>query len=107
MTKQLDAPVSEVIAEAVELTGFKESVITFLLEEFLEGPDDESDFFEHLGEMLGDASFIIAASKGFGIDGCLAAYDYGYQTVNEGLLEGDLESVIDDIELKGIPSTED
>jgi hypothetical protein len=103
-----DVPAQEIIAQAVELTGFKESVVSYLLEEFLETENEHGvDFFGYLGELLGDSSFILAAAKGLNIDGCLAAYDYGYKTVTEGLFEDDLEGAIDDIELRGILSTED
>lgn len=103
-----DVPHQEIIAETIALTGFKESVVVYLLEEFLETENQDGvDFFEYLGGMLGDASFILAASKGLSIDGCLAAHDYGYKTVTEGLFEDDLEGAIDDIELRGILSTED
>ena len=101
-----DFPVQEILDEAIERTGFKKSVVEFLWDEFLENPE-AGDFFEYLGEMLGDASFVIAASKGFSINGCLEAFDVGYTLATEGYLEEELEGIIDRIELNGLPSTED
>jgi hypothetical protein len=98
----------QLIEEAAAVTGFKRSVIELLFQEFTEesgGTDD--DFLNYIGRLCADASFILAASKGFSVDGCLAAYDYGYKSVLDGLLEGDLESIIDEIEIKGLPNTED
>jgi hypothetical protein len=99
-------PAETIIEEAVERTGFKQSVIELLYQDYLEEESDES-FFEFLGELLADASFVIAASKGFGVDGCLAAYDYGFQTVTDGIKLDDLEGVIDDIELASLEITEE
>lgn len=101
-----DYPAQEIIDQAIERTGFKRSVVEFLWDEFLEDPNSE-DFFEHLGEMLGNASFVIAASKGFSINGCLEAFDVGYTLATEGYLEEELEGIIDRIELNGLPNTED
>lgn len=101
-----DLPFQEIIDEAIEKTGFKRSVVEFLWDEFLEDPN-RGDFFEYLGEMLGDAAFVIAASKGFSINGCLEAFDVGYTIATDGFLEEDLEGIIDSIELSGLPSTED
>jgi hypothetical protein len=101
-----DYPAQEFIDEAIEKTGFKKSVVEFLWDEFLEDSNSK-DFFEYLGEMLGDASFIIAASKGLSIQGCLEAYDIGYTLATEGYSDDDLEDLIDSIEIKGLPSTED
>lgn len=101
-----DFPFQEILDEAIEKTGFNESVLEFLWDEFIEDPNYE-DFFEYLGEMLGDAAFVIAASKGFNISGCLEAYDVGYTIANDGYLEEDLEGIIDSIELNGLPTTED
>jgi hypothetical protein len=101
-------PAQEIIDEAIELTGFNPHVVSFLYNEFEENkacPDQH--FFEYLGELLGDAAFVIAASKGFSVDGCLAAYEIGYDIVNEGFAEEDLESIIDKIEIAGLPSMED
>lgn len=100
-------PPQEYINEVIERTDFKRSVVEFLWDEFLDYEGD-SDFFEYVAEMLGNASFIIAAAKGFSINGCLAAYDYGCQTVlNDELTVDDLESIIDNIELEGLPNIED
>jgi hypothetical protein len=99
-------PAQLIVDGAIELTGFKRSVVEFLYDEYLE-EQTEDTFYEYLGRLLGDGAFVIAASKGFSINGCLAAYDYGYQTVNDGINLEDLERVIDDIELEGLPSTED
>jgi hypothetical protein len=38
---------------------------------------------------------------------CLAAYEVGYDIVNEGFAAEDLEEIIDGIEIAGLPSTED
>lgn len=100
-----DHPSQEILDEAIEKTGFKRSVIEFLWDEFIEDPSE--DFFEFLGELLGDASFVIAASKGLSINGCLEAYEVGYTLATEGYFEEDLEGLIDSIELNGLPSTED
>ena len=99
-------PIQILIDELVELTGFKQSVIEFLYDEYLEEQSEET-FYEYLGKILGDGAFVIAAAKGFSINGCLAAYDYGYQTVTDGITFEDLESIIDEIEIEGLPSTED
>lgn len=105
MTTQF--PAQEQVDLIIERTGFARSVVEFLWDEFLEVEDDAS-FFDYVAEILGNASFVIAASKGFSINGCLAAYDYGCQTVSEeGLLLDDLEGVIDEIELEGLLNTED
>ena len=102
------APAQEVIDLAIEVTGFKPAVVSFLYDEYEENKSCPGQtFFEYLGELLGDASFVIAASKGFSVDGCLAAYEVGYDIVNEGFAEEDLESIIDSIEIAGLPSTED
>jgi len=101
-------PVQENINEAIELTGFNPHVVEFLYAEYEENRAGiDQTFFEYLGELLGDASFVIAASKGFSVDGCLAAYEVGYDIVTEGFAEEDLESIIDRIEIAGLPSTED
>ncbi len=106
MTEQ--TPTQEIINEAIELTGFNPHVVEFLYAEYEENKScDDQHFFEYLGELLGDAAFVIAASKGLGVNGCLAAYEVGYDIVNEGFAEEDLESLIDNIELEGLPSTED
>lgn len=102
-----DHPSQEILDEAIEKTGFKRSVIEFLWDEFIEDPIEFEDFFEFLGELLGDASFVIAASKGLSINGCLEAYDVGYTLATEGYFEEDLEGLIDSIELNGLPNTED
>jgi hypothetical protein len=103
-------PPQELIDEIIDATGFKRSVVEYLYDEYLEDVADGygGTFNEHLGNTLGCASFVIAASKGFSINGCLAAYDYGYQTVSEeGIHLDDLESIIDDIELEGLPAVGD
>jgi hypothetical protein len=102
------APAQEIIDLAIEATGFNPHVVSFLYNEFEENKScPDQTFFEYLGELLGDAAFVIAASKGFNVDGCLAAYEVGYDIVNEGFAEEDLESIIDQIEIAGLPSTED
>lgn len=101
-------PTQEIIDLAIDLTGFNPHVVSFLYDEFEENKScPDQTFFEYLGELLGDAAFVIAASKGFSVDGCLAAYEVGYDIVNEGFAEEDLESIIDSIEIAGLPSTED
>ncbi len=101
-------PAQEIIDLAIDLTGFNPHVVSFLYDEFEENKSCPGQtFFEYLGEFLGDAAFVIAASKGFSIDGCLAAYEVGYDIVNEGFATEDLESIIDSIEIAGLPSTED
>ncbi len=101
-------PIQENINEAIELTGFNPHVVEFLYAEYEENRACiDQTFFEYLGELLGDAAFVIAASKGLGVNGCLAAYEVGYDIVTEGFAEEDLESLIDNIEIEGLPSTED
>ena len=103
-------PPQELIDEIIDATGFKRSVVEYLYDEYIDALDSqyEGSFNEYVGDYLGNASFVLAASKGFSINGCLAAYDYGYQTVSEeGILIDDLESIIDDIELEGLPSVGD
>lgn len=100
-------PPQAYIDEVIERTDFKRSVVEFLWDEFQEYSGD-SDFFEYVAEMLGNASFIIAAAKGFSINGCLAAYEHGCNTVlGDGIAVEDLEQIIDEIELEGLPNTED
>lgn len=100
-------PTQELIDEAIDRTGFKRSVIELLYDEYVDLSFD-GEFFDFLGDLLGNASFVIAAAKGFSVNGCLAAYDYGYQTVTEeGITFDSLSDVIDEIELEGLPNTED
>lgn len=100
-------PPQAYIDEVIERTDFKRSVVEFIWDEYLEYEGD-SDFFEYVAEMLGNASFIIAAAKGFSINGCLAAYEHGCNTVlDDGISLDDLEAIIDEIELEGLLNTED
>jgi hypothetical protein len=100
-------PPQELIDEIIDRTDFKRSVVEYLFDEFVEAQYDGS-FYEYVADYLGNASFVIAATKGFSINGCLAAYDYGYQTVaDEGFDLDQLESIIDSIELEGLPTVGD
>lgn len=95
------------IDEVIERTGFARSVVEFLWDEFLDYQGD-SDFFDYVGDQLGIASFVIVASKGFSINGCLAAYEHGSSILeDDGPNLDDLESIIDEIELEGLFNTED
>jgi len=110
MTTQF--PAQEQIDLIIDRTGFTRSVVEFMWDEYFEAVDGDVEgdetFSDYVAEVLGNASFVIAASKGFSINGCLAAYDYGCQTVSEeGLTLDQLEGVIDEIELEGLLNTED
>ena len=67
------------IDDAVKLTGFDKSVISFLYDEFIEETGD--NFLNYLADYVGDAAFIIAASGGANIDACLEAYFGGKASV--------------------------
>lgn len=95
------------IEQAIEYTGFKRSVVEYLWDEFID-IEVEGTFFEYLAEQLGVASFVIAASNGLSINGCLAAYDHGASIMSEeGPNIDNLEAIIDEIEIEGLPNTED
>lgn len=72
---------SNPIAQANRVTGFHPSVVAYLYEEFLEDGQDNEDFLEYLADQVGIAAFIIAASAGMAIEGCLEAYAQGGESV--------------------------
>ena len=78
---------------AAKVTGWDPSVISYLYDEFIAAEDD--NFFDFLGEHVGVAAFVIAASNGLGIDVCLQAFDHGFESVvNEDF---DVDAAIDSI----------
>jgi hypothetical protein len=68
---------SNLIRQAASITGFDETVIAYLYNEFTEEGQEGEDFFEYLADQVGLAAFVLAAAGGGDLDDCIEAYDEG------------------------------